>query len=80
MKRLKAAIINHLGMSYVDGREHTAAFIKNVVSWWNVLNVKSIREDLRCNNTLQTVVQDSLDKRLRTILQFEKMALQMTFG
>ena len=59
-----AAIIKRPGMRNVDGREHTAAFIKIVVNWWKILNVKSIGVDVRFNNKLQAVVQDPLDERL----------------
>ena len=72
-----AAIIKRPGMRNVDGREHTAAFIKIVVNWWKILNVKSIGVDVRFNNKLQAVVQDPLDEMLNTILQFGEMALQM---
>ena len=71
------AIINHRNMRNVDGSEHTAAFIRIVVNWWNILNVKSIGVDVRFNNKLQAVVQDPLDERLNTILQFGEMALQV---
>ena len=47
------ATINHLGMRNVDGREHTAAFIKIVVNWWKIVNVKSTGVDVRFNNKLQ---------------------------
>ena len=57
-------IINHSGMGNVDGREHTAAFIKIVVNWWKMLNVKSMSVDVRFNNKLEAVVQDPLDERL----------------
>ena len=74
------AIVNHPGMRNVDGREHTAAFIKIVVNLWKILNVKSIGVDVRFNNKLQAVVQDPLDERLNTILQFGEMALHMKAG
>ena len=67
-------------MRNVDGREYTAAFIKIVVNWWKILNVKSIGVDVRFNNKLQAVVQDPLEERLNTILQFGEMALQMKSG
>ena len=73
-------IINHPGMRNVDGREHTAAFVKIVVNWWKILNVKSIGVDIRFNNKSQAVVQEPLDERLKVILQFGKMALQMKGG
>ena len=67
-------------MRNVDGREHTAAFIKIVVNWWKILNVKSIGVDVRFNNKLQVVVQDPLDERLNAILQFGEIPLQMKCG
>ena len=80
MFREEAAIVNHPGMRNADGREYTAAFIKIVVNWWKILNVKSIGVDVRFNNKLQAVVQDPLEERLNTILQFGEMALQMKSG
>ena len=67
-------------MRNVDGREHTAAFVKIIVNWWKILNVKSIGVDVRFNNKSQAVVQEPLDERLKVILQFGKMALQMKGG
>ena len=67
-------------MRNVDRCEHTAAFIKIVVNWWKILNVKGIGVDVRVNNKLQAAVQDPLDERLNTILQFGEMALQMKGG
>ena len=46
----------------------------------DIINVKSIGVDVRFNNKLQAVVQDPLDERLNTILQFGEMALQMKGG
>ena len=67
-------------MRNIDGRERTAAFIKIVVNWCKILNVKNIDDDVRFNNKLQAVVQDPLDERLNTILRFSEMALQMKCG
>ena len=67
-------------MRNVDGCEHTAAFIKIVVNWWKILNVKCIGVDVRVNNKLQAAVQDPLEERLNTILQFGEMALPMKGG
>ena len=74
------AIINHRDIRNVDGRENTAAFIKIVVNWWKILNVKSIGVDVRFNNKWQAVIQDPLKERLNTIPQFGEMALQMKGG
>ena len=54
-------------MRNVDGREQTAAFIKIVVNWWKILNVKSIGVEVRFNNKLQAVVQERLNKHDSTI-------------
>ena len=79
-KETYTGIINHPGMRNVDGRGYTAAFIKIVVNWWKILNIKSRSVDVRFNNKLQAVVQDHLGERLNTILQFGEMALQMKGG
>ena len=64
-EEIYTAMINRPGMRNVDGREHTAAFIKVVVNWWKILNVNSF---VRFNNKLQNVEQEPLDERLNTIL------------
>ena len=46
----------------------------------DIINIKIIGVDVRFNNKLQAVVQDPLDERLNTILQFGEMALQMKGG
>ena len=56
------AIINHSGMRNVDGREHTAAFVKVVVNWWKIVNVKSIGVHVRFNNKLQLWCKTLLTK------------------
>ena len=66
-KETYTAIINHPSMRNVDGREQTAAFIKIVVNWWKILNVKSIGVEVRFNNKLQAVVQERLNKHDSTI-------------
>ena len=66
-EEIYTAMINRPGMRNVDGREHTAAFIKVVVNWWKILNVNSIGF-VRFNNKLQNVEQEPLDERLNTIL------------
>ena len=67
-------IINHSGMKSVDGREHTTVFIRIVVNWWKQLNIKNVDVGVRFNKKLQAVVQDPLDERLNTILQFDEIA------
>ena len=67
-------------MRHVDGRKEKAAFVKIVVSWLKILNVNCIGVDVRFNNKLQAAVQDPLDKRLNTILQFGETALQVKCG
>ena len=52
-KETYTGIINHPGMRNVDGRGYTAAFIKIVVNWWKILNIKSRSVDVRFNNKLQ---------------------------
>ena len=74
------AVINHPGMRNIDGRDHTAAFIKILVNWSMILNVMSVGVDLRFNKNLQPVVQDHPDDRLNTSLRFGKMASQMKVG
>ena len=42
--------INDPGMRNVDVRENAPTFIKIVVNWWKILDVKSIGVDIRFNN------------------------------
>ena len=61
------SIINDPGLRNVDVRENAPTFIKIVVNWWKILDVKSIGVDIRFNNKLQAVVQDPLDGKVNTI-------------
>ena len=54
-------------MKEVEGVHDTALFIKKIVTFWKILNVKSLGEDVRRNDPLQAVISEPEDPRLKTI-------------
>ena len=55
----------------------TVLFIRKVLNWWTILNVKSRFMDLRKKQSPQAVMSDSDDPRLYYILEFGEMCLKM---
>ena len=55
----------------------TALFIKKVLTWWKILNVKSLFSGEHCSEPLMAPISDPYDPRLQTILDFGKMILKM---
>nr|XP_047131967.1 uncharacterized protein LOC124811009 [Hydra vulgaris] len=49
-----------------------------VVTWWKILNVKSVGVDCRFNDDRKAVIRDPNDDRLKFIWDFREMALRMT--
>ena len=72
------ALLNHPGMSNAEDVQNTAIFLKKVITWWKVINVKALGADTRHNEPLQAVIRDPEDARLYTLLEFGDMALIMT--
>ena len=71
------ALLNHTGMANVDGVHDTATFIKKVISWWKIVNVKALGADIRHNDDLEGVIKNPLDPRLDFLLEFGDMCLKM---
>ena len=65
-------------MSNIEDVQNTAIFLKKVITWRKVINVKALRADTRHNEPLQAVIRDPEDARLYTLLEFGDMALNMT--
>ena len=55
----------------------TATFIRVVLKWWTVLNVKSVGIDARKRQPLQAVISHPEDSRLNFLLEFGEMCLSM---
>ena len=75
--RTHQALLSHPGMKDVKGREETAFFIKLVIKFWTIMNVKSEGADIRHNNPLEEVMRSPDDERLEFLLQFGMMAKNM---
>nr|XP_047133002.1 uncharacterized protein LOC105847471 isoform X2 [Hydra vulgaris] len=73
-----SALLNHPETSNILNINETADFIKMVVTWWKILNVKSVGVDCRFNDDRKAVIRDPNDDRLKFIWDFEEMALRMT--
>lgn len=71
------ALLHHPSMVKREDVKDTAAFIKKVLTWWKIVNVKSQYMDTRHKDPLQAAVSDPSDERLDTILQFGRMAKEM---
>ena len=71
------ALLTHPGMSNVEGREDTATFIKLVVQFWKIVNVKGLGADIRHNDPLQAAICDPEDERLTFLSTFGDMAIKM---
>lgn len=71
------AILNHPGMKDQNDREDTAIFIKKVMTWWTIMNVKGKGVDIRHRNELEAVFTDPEDSRLKNVIEFGQMALEM---
>lgn len=59
------------------GKNDTALFINKVLTWWKILNVKSLQIDKLHNDPLQAEIRSPNDTRLDFIIEFGKMALNM---
>ena len=77
-ERTYTALLTHPKMKDVDGVEDTSIFIKKVVQFWRIMNVKGKGADIRHNNPLEKVIDDPNDPRLTLLENFGEMALQMS--
>ena len=66
------------------GRQHclhvtgTVIFIKKVLKWWNIINVKNKDMDLRKRQPLQALISYPDNTRLQFIEEFGVMCLNMS--
>ena len=72
-KETHTALITHPGMEGEEGREDTAGFIKKVLMFWKIMNVKGIGADIRHNDEMEAVVSDPNDQRLDFLMEFGNM-------
>jgi len=72
------ALLNHPETTNISNISETADFIKLVVTWWKILNVKNVDVDCRFNDNRQAVIRDPNDDRLKFVFDFGEMALRMT--
>ena len=70
------ALLTQSGIS-ID-KNDTALFINKVFTWWKILNVKSLQIDKLHNDPLQAEIRSPNDTQLDFIIEFGKMALNMT--
>ena len=70
------ALLTHPGMKEVEAVHDTALFIRKVVTFWKILNVKSLG-GVRRNDRLQAVISDPEGPRLKTITEFGDMCKTM---
>ena len=75
LKKTYHALLILSGIS-VDKNE-TSLFINKVLTWWKILNVKSLQIDKLFNDPLQAEIRSPNDTRLDFIIEFGKMALNM---
>ena len=70
------ALLCHPGMADEDTKD-TAIFIKKVLTWWKIMNVKGTGADVRHRDPLEEVIRDPSDYRLNILQEFGDMALKM---
>ena len=74
------ALLLHPGMSDVENVQDTAIFIKKVLTWWKIINVKGPGAGIRHNDPLEEVIRDPRDTRLDFLLEFGNMCEKMMPG
>ena len=72
-----AGLLNHPGMKDEVGVDSTTLFIKKVIIFWKIVNVKSLGEYARLNDPLRATISDPNDPRLDTLLEFGAMCRKM---
>ena len=70
------ALLTHPAISQEDVND-TAIFIKKVVEWWKIINVRALFADTKHNEPLSAEIRNLDDPRLVSLLQFGNMALNM---
>ena len=75
-EKTHSALITHPSLAAKEVQD-TAIFLKKVITWWKIVNVKALGADVRHNDPLQAAISDPHDKRLDYLLEFGDMALEM---
>ena len=57
-------LLIHPCVADVEDVQNTAVFIKKIVTWWKIINVKGLGADIRNNNPLEGVIKDPHDTRV----------------
>ena len=72
------ALLTHPKMKDVEWVEDTSIFIKKVIEFWKIMNVKGLGADRRHNDPLEKVIEDPDDYRLDLIANFGEMTMKMS--
>ena len=72
-----AGLLTHPGMKDEVGVDSTTLFIKKVIIFWKIINVKSLGADARLNDQLRATISDPNDPRLDTLLECGAMCRKM---
>ena len=70
-------LLTHPAMEGVEGKEDTAEFLRMVVKFFKIMNVKSQYVGERHNDDREMAIFDPNDDRLNYLCNFAKMALKM---
>ena len=71
------ALLSHPSLGESLKVKDTARFIKLVLTWWNIVNVKATSMDIHRRDPLRAPISDPDDDRLQTLLNFGEMVLEM---
>ena len=71
-----SALLAHPSLN-IDEVKDTAAFLKLVIKWWKILNIKAYGADVKHNDPIQAVVKNLDDERLNFLIEFGDIALKM---
>ena len=72
------ALLIHPKMKDIEGVEDTSIFIKKVIEFWKIMNVKGLGADRRHNDPLEKVSEDPDDYRLDLNSNFGEMTMKMS--
>ena len=76
-ERTVEALQHHPDLEKTQEVQDTAIFIKKILMWWKIVNVKEKGLDVRFRDPLRAVISDVGDERLEYLRDFGLMCLQM---